>query len=79
MHFFVFLLEVMHFFEICNIPWRYALLRFNFIAKPTQCKLEQCNIFWDAYITNSNLKECNFFSYVTLHKITLTLHCVILS
>ena len=80
MHFLVFLFEVMHFYEICNIPWRYALLRFNFITNLKQCKLEQCNIFWDTYINNSNLKKCNFFvCYATLNNTKLTLHCVILS
>ena len=71
MHFLVFLLEVMHFFQICNFPWRYALLRFNF----KQYKLEQCNIFWDTYINNSYLKECNFFfvCYATLNNTNLTL------
>jgi hypothetical protein len=74
MHFWVFLLEVMHFFEICNFPWRYALLRFNFINNFKQCKLKQCNNFWDTYITNSSLKECNFFvCYATVNNTNLTL------
>ena len=55
----------MHFFEICTFPWSCAFLRFNFITNLMKCKLQQCNICWDTYVTNSNLKECNF--YVTLH------------
>ena len=36
-----------YFFETCNFPWKYALLRFNFNTNLMQCKLEQCNIFWE--------------------------------
>ena len=71
MHFLAFLLEVMHFFEVYNFPWRSALLRFNFIINfyLMQCELEQCNIFWDTYITNSNLNQCEFFvCYTTQNK-----------